>query len=172
MGGALSTFSLFSSGCCPECPSQLELFWPEIDESGLQRFGHALFKCSQSLESAFSRRKVDKKDLLWVVFFTWSGTMRWHGSGDLHILDTHILNKSLIKKKCALKSMASPYGSREFNESYMYSIWRFFSVGIHAINKAYVITTDLGIFLSSCMNIFGHQLVFASCCCTHSKDTG
>ena len=31
--------------------------------------------------------------------------------------------------------------------------------------------TDLGIFLSSCMNLFGHQLVFASCSCTHSRDT-
>lgn len=27
---------------------------------------------------------------------------------------------------------------------------------------------DLGIFLSSCMDILGHQLVSASCCCTHS----
>ena len=74
--------------------------------------------CSRSQVGVFS----SKSRQIWTyfqIFFTSSGTLRWRGSGDLHIPELEVLNKSLIKKKTpgtrsVLKNAASPCGEREF----------------------------------------------------------
>ena len=106
IGGSLVVFARFfwlSEVDLP--PSELELSWLET-ESGLRRFAESDRlpftvlgdTCSRSQVGVFS----SKSRPIWTYFqisFTCSGTLRWRGSGDLHIPQVEVSIKSLIKKK-------------------------------------------------------------------------
>ena len=102
IGGSLVVFARFfwlSEIDLP--PSELELSWLET-ESGLRRFVESDRLLFMALSETCSRSKVgvfpSKTRKIFFFFLTCSGTLRWRGSGDLHIPEVQVLIKSLIKK--------------------------------------------------------------------------